>query len=315
MRRLLHLAALPFAILVACGSSGSSSSSGPGTHVAGNTTDPSKGDAEAGVGPGVDPDAGPDAPASPKVDVSVETETVFGNTRSFVLAKPRGYDPNKSYPLVLAFHGDGGDGPSMRAFFPFDAVSEDQAFVAYPSGKDAAWDLVTPSGTNEDIQFIATLISDLTGRLPIDASRIFAAGFSRGAFFVNQLACRASIPLRAIASHSGGAPFEPPENHPLSYPSGYVKCSANESSVATLVFHGDSDTTVLPNSGDFDAMYWAYVNGCQDTRVSTTPAPCQKYDGCPVDKQVMFCLIPGLPHFVWADAIKTSWEFFKSQSQ
>ena len=79
-----------------------------------------------------------------------------------------------------------------------------------------------------------------------------------------------------------------------------------------MILHGDADTTVTPDSGDFSAVYWAALNGCAETRAATTPTPCLKYDGCPTDKPVLWCLIPNLGHSVWDKGATEGWAWMKA---
>ena len=64
--------------------------------------------------------------------------------------------------------------------------------------------------------------------------------------------------------------------------------------------------------GDFAAYYWAYVDGCAESRTSVDPSPCQSHDACPSGKSVVMCMIPGLGHAMWPSAITSEWAFFKS---
>jgi polyhydroxybutyrate depolymerase len=251
-------------------------------------------------------------PAAEKVIVTTEALDVEGTSREYVLAVPKELDPKRAYPLVLVFHGDGGSGPSMRKYHTFDAVSGDEALVAYPSGIDQGWDMQTPSATNGDIKFVESLVASLSTRYTVDTSRVFGTGHSSGAFLVNKIACRKTGFFRGIVSHGGGAPDEEQDPNASRWPSGYTKCAGQTGGVAAMIVHGDKDKTVTLDSGDFDATYWASLNGCKDTRTDTTPSPCKKHDGCPMGEPVLWCLIPGLGHTVWKSGITEGWAFMKA---
>ena len=244
--------------------------------------------------------------------VTEETLDVLGNTRSFVLATPSTYAPDKTYPLVVVLHGDGGNGPSMRAAFPFDALSQQAAFVAYPTGTNG-WNLYDPADTNPDLSFLVALVDSLATRFTIDQGRVFGIGFSSGAFMLNQVGCRRPPLFRAIVPHSGGAPNEPRDPTASRWENNYTRC-ANQtmgSGPSVLVVHGTADTAVTFDSGDFAAKYWAFINGCKSTRsMKTTPPPCVLHDECPAGKTVAFCPIEALGHTVWTDAAKAAWHFF-----
>ena len=82
--------------------------------------------------------------------------------------------------------------------------------------------------------------------------------------------------------------------------------------VAILVTHGADDGEVVPESGEFTKTCYATTNGCGGSTSPTTPAPCETYDGCPADKPVKWCLIPGQGHGPWPNAVAEAWAFFQS---
>lgn len=231
-----------------------------------------------------------------------------GEKRQYVLAVPKDYDAAKHYPLVLVYHGDYGSGPSMRAIHTFDNESGSDAIVAYPTGAtDPAWNLEL-SNTNRDFVFLQQLVTALEAKYTIDAARIFATGYSSGGFFINFAVCQLGM-FRALSVYAGGAPYTNDPNNPV------PKC-ASDKLVAISVFHGDKDGTVPLSSGQWDAQYWAGRNGCQtsgnEPSLDIQPSPCKAYSGCPTDKPVQLCVIPGLGHFPWSNGAHTTWEFFKS---
>ncbi len=255
-------------------------------------------------------------PSGPLVVATNEALSVGAEMRSYVLVSPREIDPARRYPLVLAMHGDGGDGASMRAMTKLDDASGKDAFVVYPSGRNHTWDLYTPVDSDLDVAFLESLVASLAARFPIDPARVFATGFSSGAFMANQMACRRPSLLRAIASHGGGAPAEPQDATATTWDGGYVRCAGQTTGVAALVVHGKDDGVVAWESGDYTARYWAAVNGCAGTRSPASgvlgAAGCMKHDACPAPTQVVFCSKPGLGHDFAPDAAAVTWAFFAS---
>jgi polyhydroxybutyrate depolymerase len=254
------------------------------------------------VGPDGDlveqPDATPPKPS--KVRATDETVDVYGNMRKYVLAVPKSYDAGRRYPLIVAMHGDGQDGPGFRAFLNFDDLAGDDAIVAYPTG---AVDLYTPYDQNNDQLFIDATIKAVKEKLSIDEGKVWGFGYSKGGFMANQLACRKPGLFKAVAIHAGGAPQDNTgEGTPPSCP--------NAVGLPVLATEGDHDTAI---GGEYGAQYWARFNGCGTQRSAATPAECQKYNGCPGDKPVVYCLAPGVFHFpIWAEAAAVSWAFFTS---
>lgn len=305
-RRLLGLAATAAALVAACSSDDPPAPVGPAPD--GGETPDAAPPPEDGGG---QVDAGADTAAPPIATVTMEKMTSSGRERTYVLVVPRTYDPAKTYPLVLVFHGQPGTAKGFHDYYPFEAASQQDAIIAYPDGTNREWNLYEASATNEDMIYIKDLIDALAAKYTIDKTRVLGDGYSNGGFFINQLACRFAGLLKAISVHAGGAPGEPLVMNPPTWPNGYLKCESG-GPIAAIVLHGADDGVVTVGSGDFDAMYWAYVNGCQTTRSATTPAPCQKHDGCPADKPVHWCLVPGLGHRVWSQGAATAWGFFTS---
>jgi polyhydroxybutyrate depolymerase len=253
-------------------------------------------------------------PVAPQMIVTTETVTVLGVPRTFVLAAPSTYAAATAYPLVLVLHGDGGDGASMRGAAPFDDVSAQNAFVAYPTGSNNGWDLYTPMDRNADAQFIVALVASLSPRFNVDPGRVFATGFSSGAFMVNQMACRRPGLFRGIAPQSGGAPSEPQDPAASLWGEGFTHCAGQTmgSGPAAMVVHGTVDGTVVYESGEHTANYWAFVNGCATTRSADATPECVRHDACPNGKPVVFCPIANLGHSLWGSASTAMWSFFKS---
>jgi polyhydroxybutyrate depolymerase len=259
----------------------------------------------------VDPDGNVVPADSGPAGVTVTTEILAPSGRDYLLVVPKTYVASRSYPLILVIHGDGGTGSTMRQYHPLDDTTGDAAIVVYPSGTARTWDLTTAFAQNDDQQYIEAVVAAVKGKYTVDAARVFGVGWSSGAFLVNQLACRRPGLFSAIVSHAGGAPYELPQQLDAD---GYQKC-ASGAGVSALMTHGGSDTTVQPDSGDFDAQFWAHLDGCNpdaSTRVDTSPAPCQKHVSCPAGKAVTFCLIPGNNHGVWAQAISVEWAFLQA---
>ncbi len=239
---------------------------------------------------------------------SARSITVDGRERAFVLVEPAEIAPGRRYPLVVVFHGDGGDAKGFHDAWPFERASGPDAFLAYPDGIGRTWDLETTKD-NRDERFVVALIDHLADALPIDRARIYAAGYSSGGFLANVLACHRPGLFRAIASNAGGAPYNQLEK----WPNGYPKCPGQQP-VAALALHGERDWSVTLDSGRFSAEYWAYVNGCSTDEMETTGYPeCRVYRGCPAGKAVGFCSIPTLGHWVWEEAAQASWTFFTRQ--
>ncbi len=236
---------------------------------------------------------------------SVETG---GRKRAYVLVEPTSPEPGRLYPVILVFHGDGGDAAGLHEAWPIERATGKEAILAYLDGIHRTWDLETTKD-NREVAFAEAVLADIERGHAVDRSHLFATGYSSGGFLANVLACHRPKLLRAIASNAGGAPYNQDER----WLNGYPKCPGQQP-VAMLALHGELDFSVTHDSGRFSAEYWAYVNGCKTDEMETSGYPeCRMYRGCPAGKAVGFCSIPSLRHWVWDQASEATWTFFKRQ--
>lgn len=243
----------------------------------------------------------PDTYVKPsKVNATDETVTVLGTSRTYQLAVPKTYDANRKYPLIVALHGDGQDGPNFRASLNFDDIAGDDAIVAYPTG---AVDLFTAYDMNPDQLLFGAVVDDVKSKRSIDPTKIWGFGYSKGAFMLNEIQCRKPGIMTAMAFHAGSAPQAETRGA-----DGYPQCPG-VLGLPVLATEGDKNTDI---GADYAANYWATVNGCAGTRTPSTPAGCYTTDGCPASKPVLYCLAAGVVHYpIWDQAANVSWSFYK----
>ncbi len=238
-------------------------------------------------------------PPSP-VTITNETLTVAGQARNYLLAVPKTYDAAKTYPLVVVFHGQPGNGVGMHEYYPFEKASGDEAILAYPDGIGSQWNLFDPPAGNTDMRFVSDLVAALKAKYSVD--RVFADGWSNGAFFLNQIGCRLGL-WTAMSSIAGGAPYDDPD--------GTTRCTP-QGPIPVIVIHGKQDGTVPFGGGEDTVYFWRTENGCADTSTASSPAPCIAYAGCQAGKPVHFCAIDNQNHGIWTESAKAAWAFFKS---
>ena len=71
------------------------------------------------------------------MDPATHTRTleVGGRTRSYIVHVPPKYDPKQPTPVVLAFHGGGGNAKQMVRFCGLNEKADKEGFIAvYPNG-------------------------------------------------------------------------------------------------------------------------------------------------------------------------------------
>jgi polyhydroxybutyrate depolymerase len=303
------------ASLLACGSDGASVATSSAPNNPGPA--PINVGSSSGVAPSTSTGGGAAAtatgtvtpPAVPDVVVTTESASFGGATRTYFLAKPVDYDASKAYPLVVLLHGNPGSKEQMRAFAPFESVSHRAAVLAYPDASNGAWDLYTPTASNADMSWLLDLPKEIAATTNIDRSRVYGFGFSGGSFMLAQMSCRfGTSAYRAYAINSGGGPQEDQMGYSKRSDGCFV-CPGGP--VPALVVHGDADTEVVPASGAFTAACLGDTNGCSEfPKDPTTPSPCVTGPGC--SKPVEWCLIPGMNHAVWDQAMPTAWSFFNA---
>lgn len=288
MKRLAFSAVVLFACVAACGDD----ETPPGSAA------PAGGGGGGGGGPSV---------SGPTGLLEGRTVTAAGETRSYDMFVPERSDDPRGLPLVFVFHGDGGTGAGVRKTFGLEAVAGDAAIFVYPDGRDRSWDLDDPADRNPDIAFFDAIVVETKKSYPVDAGRIFATGYSSGAYFANQLGCRRGAVLRAVATHAGGGPYGGDSEYD---DEGNLVCP--EPPVAALVIHGTDDGTVALSEGESSRDHWRRVNGCTQATEAYAPEPCVKYAGC-AERPVVWCAVPGVGHVVWpGEGAKTTWSFFAS---
>ncbi len=135
--------------------------------------------------------------------------------RRYRVHVPKGYNSSKPTPVVIAFHGGGGNPESMIRLSGLNDKSEQAGFiVAYPygSGRQADRGLTFHGGNCcgyaqrkriDDVGFIRVLLDDLAEAANVDPRRVFATGLSNGGIMAHYLGCQLADRVAAIAPVAG----------------------------------------------------------------------------------------------------------------
>ena len=123
----------------------------------------------------------------------VRTVRVGDLERRYRIYIPKSYDATKPTPVVVVYHGGGGNPESMIRLTGMNAKAEEAGFlVVYPYGTGKlANTLLTFNGGEccgyamqnkiDDVGFTRELLDDLAKVANVDADRVFATGLSNGA--------------------------------------------------------------------------------------------------------------------------------------
>ena len=167
--------------------------------------------------------------------VNCRTTAIDGHPRNYIVYVPRGprHNPDRKRPLVLMYHGTGGDGGQFLNISGWREQAERHDLIAvFPTGlryrvldgaprKKTKWhsfglsDIVDlderPSGypddapwPADDVAFTNAILDDVENGLEINRRRIYASGFSNGAEFTARLAVELSDRLAAVGYAAGG---------------------------------------------------------------------------------------------------------------
>jgi polyhydroxybutyrate depolymerase len=249
------------------------------------------------------------------------------STRTYLVHVPPSYQANVPLPVVLAFHGHGGDAAGMEQLTGFSALADQQGFLAvYPQGllftdDTTFWASAGPIDEGiDDVLFVSTVLDDLQHKFCVDASRVYATGFSNGGGMTYYLACALSGRIAAFAPVSGN----------------YYRVQGGcdpARPVPILEIHGTADGIVpymglpgaqnggwpLPAIPDW-LQGWASHNGCADGPViflQSSYITGERWTGCQGNAEVAHYRMEGEGH-AWPASIDgpsgaaVIWQFFQA---
>jgi polyhydroxybutyrate depolymerase len=221
------------------------------------------------------------------------TIQIDGLERSYLAHIPPKYDSKKPTPVVLAFHGGGGNANSMVAYCGLNKKSDEAGFiVVYPNGTGRLERVLTFNGGNccgyamtneiDDVEFTRRILDDLAKIANIDPKRVFATGMSNGGIMSYRLASELSDRIAAIA--------------PVGGPMGTESCKPLRP-VSVIHFHGTDDENAPFNGGkckgisgtefysvEHSIQAWVKANGCEKVPV-VTKLPDKSGDGTVVSRK------------------------------
>ena len=230
-----------------------------------------------------------------------------GTTRTFVVSRPVTL-PQTALPVVIVFHGDGGNGRGIQAAFRFEASSREPMLYVYPDAPGGTFEYYSSMGRATEEEFVANLLNHLRATFLVDDARVYLAGMSGGATLANALGCRLSNQtIRAVGIHSGT--LYPVDDDFTYTASGAVSCALP----ASIFVWGAADMSegVSFAQGQATRDNYEAAAQCGNTSSPWTLSPCTRADSCMRD--VVWCPIEGLGHAVWPGAADVMNAFFSTQ--
>ncbi|MEM6366168.1 MAG: PHB depolymerase family esterase, partial [Planctomycetota bacterium] len=198
--------------------------------------------------------------------------------RRYRIHVPVSYDGTEATPVVIAFHGGGGNPESMILLSGLNEKSDEAGFIVvypYGSGRQSDRGLTFNGGECcgyamnrdvDDVGFVDAILDDLQSVANIDPDRIYATGISNGGIMTYLVASELSDRIAAIAPVGG--PMMTDDCHPTR-------------PVSVMHFHGTGDELAPFGGGkgkgspgipaflrpefrsvEFTMQNWIHANGC-----------------------------------------------------
>lgn len=135
--------------------------------------------------------------------------------RSYIVHVPPQAVSGKPLPVVINFHGGGGNARAHKQYSRMDAAADRDGYIAvYPNGTGGiaerflTWNAGTCCGAAaaarmDDVGYTLALLDDLAGRMPLDRARIYATGLSNGSMMAYRIAAEAPERIAAVAGVAG----------------------------------------------------------------------------------------------------------------
>jgi polyhydroxybutyrate depolymerase len=229
-----------------------------------------------------------------------------GRDRFYQFHVPRGYVKGTPIPVVMVFHGGGGNPNVVRFQSGMSDVADRETFIAlYPAASHPSytdrllyWNAgLTPKDKRQkdidDIAYVGMVLDDIAKYFTIDPKRIYATGISNGSQMSWRVGTQMANRIAAIAPVAGQravGEFYGPPSRPISI----------------IYFHGRKDPYLPYDGGPTvksafeDEMYkpaqecietWAKLDGCDASAVEKSAkgnASLQRWSKCKDGSEIEF---------------------------
>ena len=187
-----------------------------------------------------------------------------GLERQYLIYIPNSYNEQSKLPLMINFHGFGGEVNDHLAYTDMRSLADSENFILiYPQGSELGgyshWNATLNGGDNkstvDDLGFVEALInlhSDI-----VNLKRVYTVGYSNGGIMSYALACYKSNLIAAIGSVSGSML--------------QTYCTPSHS-IPLIKLHGTSDSVISYDGNSYYSSvestlyFWINFN-----KTSTTP--------------------------------------------
>lgn len=224
--------------------------------------------------------------------------TSFGSEHRYELYVPPGYDGRRRLPVMMTFHGLGGDPATFLATTRMKKLAAQQNFIVVTprgTGEPSRWDFRgTRADSRTDAEIVHDLVSEVRRAGCTDPSRFYASGFSNGAVLALTLACDPRHEFAAVGAVSGA--WYPRRQCAAAGPTRVVYIHGTADRIAP--FRGGSTLIgVLPPVRQMLAD-WASHDACTASATDRLTANVQRteWSGCEVGGALTTYVIRGGGH-------------------
>lgn len=179
-----------------------------------------------------------------------------GRIRRFLLYVPRSYTGATAVPLVFDLQASGISPEVELQITGMEQAAEARGFIVvapeaitdFPRG-GTTWNIPHKQSGVDDVAFIGEVLEAVNEAVCVDKTSVYAVGFSGGARFASELACRMPDRFAAISAVGG-----------LRHPVGSEgQCQSDTHAVSIIAFHSVDDP-VNPYDPDTakSPPYWTY---------------------------------------------------------
>jgi len=200
-----------------------------------------------------------------------------GYERTFDYYVPPSYDGSEAVPVVLSFHGLGGDPAGHQLLTRLAFLAEIEGFIAvFPASTtlegdheslpalpnaNKQWNIGLPRSLQyfedvDDVGFVEAIIDYLTGKYNIDKTQVFATGFSNGAMFSYYLAAKIPDKIAGIGAVGAGTPLNLAEMKDELKPVPVIIIMGTEDPI--VPYEGREGSFM---SAEATAAFWVEING------------------------------------------------------
>ncbi|WP_433652953.1 cellulose binding domain-containing protein [Micromonospora zamorensis] len=218
---------------------------------------------------------------APTLTNGTRTIQSSGQSRTYNLRIPDGYDRNHPYRLIFGFHWLNGSANNVTSagYYGLQPLSNNSTIFVAPQGLDAGW-----ANTNgRDLTLFDDISRQIENDLCVDTTQRFALGWSYGGAMSYAVACARPTVIRAVTVLSGA---------------NLSGCNGGTQPVAYFGIHGTFDSVLNISQGRQLRDTFVRNNGCtaqsprEPSRGSLTHIT-TAYSGCRAGYPVQWAAFDG----------------------